>query len=354
MAVGDDEAVVLLHGLARTENSMTEMEEALAEEGYAVFNIAYPSTDYPIEELGLRVRGEITAKTEPFETVHFVTHSMGGIVLRQMLAVAPFDKTGRVVMLSPPNQGSEVVDKLGEWRIFEWINGPAGGQLGTETESLVNRLPPVDFELGVITGDRSINWILSLLIPGSDDGKVSVDHARVEGMTDFRVVHATHPFIMKNAEVIGLVRRFLASGSFAGSPDLADFSSDGCSLFPDRSLISEADWCACCLEHDIAYWQGGTAEERLLADRALRDCVLEKTGNAELAELMYTGVRFGGGPLFPTWYRWGYGWEYGRGYEPLNDEEKALVEEKLAAWYADSADSPCSQADGGRPGLDPE
>lgn len=122
---------------------------------------------------------------------------------------------------------------------------------------------------------------------------------------------------------------------------LADFSSDGCSLFPDRSLINADDWCDCCFEHDIAYWKGGTEEERLAADIALRECILEKTGNAELAELMYEGVRFGGSPYFYNWYRWGYGWSYERKYQALTPEEEAMAEEKLKQYFAGNPQHPC-------------
>ena len=125
--------------------------------------------------------------------------------------------------------------------------------------------------------------------------------------------------------------------------ELRDFSSDGCSLFPDRSLINEDDWCECCFEHDIAYWKGGTEEERLLADQALRDCVFEKTGNRELAEAMYTGVRLGGSPYFYNWYRWGYGWDFERKYKPLTEEEKKLVEQKLNQYYVSAKKHPCAE-----------
>lgn len=115
----------------------------------------------------------------------------------------------------------------------------------------------------------------------------------------------------------------------AGAYQLEDFSSDGCSLFPDQSLILKKDWRECCLRHDMAYWQGGTKEERKRADEEFRECIVEKTGSEALADLMYTGVRTGGSPYFPTWYRWGYGWNYSRGYKPLTDQEKEEAEKKL-------------------------
>ena len=107
---------------------------------------------------------------------------------------------------------------------------------------------------------------------------------------------------------------------------MAPFSTDGCSLFPDRALIGNADWRACCVAHDHAYWRGGTIETRLKADQALRTCVHEATGNEALAELMYLGVRTGGGPYYFTSYRWAYGWPYGRGYAPLTPSEEALAD----------------------------
>ena len=120
---------------------------------------------------------------------------------------------------------------------------------------------------------------------------------------------------------------------------LSDFKSDGCSLFPDSSLITNDDWCVCCYEHDLAYWKGGTQAERLAADEALKACVLDKTGNKELAEIMFQGVRFGGSPYFYNWYRWGYGWGYDRKYEPLTDQEKSQVAEKLL--LREESGSPC-------------
>ena len=115
----------------------------------------------------------------------------------------------------------------------------------------------------------------------------------------------------------------------AFAADLRPFTSDGCSLFPDGTLKDRTEWCDCCLSHDLAYWQGGTAAERKSADETLRECVLERTRDKALAETMYLGVRAGGHPAFPAWYRWGYGWPYGRGYTPLSDAEKQRAGEQL-------------------------
>lgn len=122
--------------------------------------------------------------------------------------------------------------------------------------------------------------------------------------------------------------------SSATASDLKPFASDGCSLFPDADLIERADWCDCCFAHDIAYWRGGTKMERALADLQLRECVLKKTDNLLLANLMYEGVRLGGSPYFYNWYRWGYGWPYGRYYQILNPEESQRADRLLQDFLA--------------------
>ena len=211
-----DQCVVLLHGLARTASSMEDMETALREQGYYVVNVDYPSRDYKIEDLATTVVPQSIAlcNQDTSGKIHFVTHSLGGILVRYFLAHNTLDNLGRVVMLSPPNQGSEVVDALKDMPGFYLINGPAGQQLGTDDASIPNNLPPVDYEVGVITGDTTVNYILSMLIPGDDDGKVSIERAKVHGMLDFLVVHHSHPFIMEADDVITQTLTFLRDGKF--------------------------------------------------------------------------------------------------------------------------------------------
>ncbi len=153
----------------------------------------------------------------------------------------------------------------------------------------------------------------------------------------------------KNANLaiiqILVVLTLLACGTTSAS-DLHDFTSDGCSLFPDGNVKDRALWCDCCLAHDIAYWQGGTKEDRKHADEVLRECVLESTGSKALADMMYDGVRAGGHPAFLTWYRWGYGWKYGKAYAPLTKQEKQQVREKLDAYYKKHPSGYCREAHG--------
>lgn len=213
------DTVVLLHGLMRQPVSMSKMASKLETEGYHVLNIDYPSRDQTIEILASTVRRKVARDTADSTQVHFVTHSMGGILVRQIQKSDPLPNIGRVVMLSPPNQGSEVVDKIGHWKAFDFVNGPAGKQLSTDMNGFIAGLGPVDFECGIITGDRSINWINSMMIPGKDDGKVSAEAAKVEGMQDYKVVHATHPMIMKKKAVIQEVLTFLRTGKFKPAND---------------------------------------------------------------------------------------------------------------------------------------
>ncbi len=215
----DRGTVVLLHGLGRTHRSMRPVEDALVERGYRVVNLGYPSRTrtWPelVEVLAAAVRECCESRDAP---VHFVTHSMGGILLRAYLAGDEVDRLGRVVMLSPPNQGTRVVDRLPD-ELLELVLGPASVRLGTDSSSVPLRLGPVDFELGVITGDVSLNPLFSHWLPGDDDGAVSVESAWVEGTDDFLVVPYTHTFIMRRDEVILQVLAFLEWGRFLDAGD---------------------------------------------------------------------------------------------------------------------------------------
>lgn len=209
------ETVILLHGLARTEASMKPVERRLRAAGYDVVNVGYPSRRRPIEALARDHLAPAIAAHAGAPRLHFVTHSMGGILLRCHLRYHRVPNLGRVVMLAPPNAGSEVADRLRDTWFYRLVNGPAGRQLGTDgLPAALGPWPAGAGELGIIAGDRSFNPLFSSWIAGPDDGKVSVARARLEGMKDFLVVPHTHTWLMRRGAVLDQVEAFLRDGRF--------------------------------------------------------------------------------------------------------------------------------------------
>jgi triacylglycerol lipase len=207
--------VVLVHGLGRRSHSMRYIEDSLMQKGYQVIKIDYPSKRYPIEflvsdYLSSELADRILNKKS---NVHFVTHSMGGLLVRYYLKDKPIKNLGRVVMLSPPNQGSAAADLLAQNKLFQQILGPSLQQLCSSNDFL-EKLGPVDFECGIITGDRSVDPFFSTIIDGPDDGKVAIDAAKVKGMKDFLIVHTSHPMILRRKSVQKQIEYFLERGIF--------------------------------------------------------------------------------------------------------------------------------------------
>ncbi|PHR53958.1 MAG: acetyltransferase [Robiginitomaculum sp.] len=216
----ENEAVVLLHGLTRTEKSLLVLQEVLRYVGFHVVNHPYPSTEAPIEALIPHVSDAVAQCGD--RKINFVTHSLGGILTRAWLAQNQLPNLGRVVMMGPPNKGSPVVAEYNNWAAFKYVGGPASHQLGIDAGSFPNRLGAVGFELGVIAGRRSINPFFSSVIEGEDDGTVSVESTRVEGMTDHITLPVTHTLMMMNPMVIIQTVSFLRNGHFDHSVTFVD------------------------------------------------------------------------------------------------------------------------------------
>ncbi|MDD2465082.1 MAG: alpha/beta hydrolase [Desulfobulbus sp.] len=215
MSSPTNQGVLLLHGLARTKRSMQPMAHFLRRQGYLVHNQGYASRHATIEQLAEHAvaTGFSCLADQGAAIVHVVTHSMGGILLRSYLNTHQPLSLGRVVMLSPPNQGSELVDVLVRFSWFRRVFGPAGCQLSTGKDALPRRLGAVDFPLGIITGNRPAIG-LGCFFPGPNDGKVSVQRAQIDGMHDLLVLACGHSLIMRRKAVQEQVLQFLCTGSF--------------------------------------------------------------------------------------------------------------------------------------------
>lgn len=198
---------------------MRKIAQALEGEGFIPVNVDYPSRKHSIEDLADKFLHEVMSSipARPGARVHFVSHSLGGIIVRHYLKHHRVAHLGRVVMLSPPNQGSELVDLLKDSPVFKLWHGPAGQQLGT-ADRFLRDLGPVDFELGVIAGRKSVTPLSGRIIPGPHDGKVAVERTKVPGMRDFLAVPYSHTFIMRRREVIGQIAYFLRHGRFLPEP----------------------------------------------------------------------------------------------------------------------------------------
>lgn len=220
-----NETVVLLHGLGRTSFSMARLASELRREGYNVVNATYPSRTVPLEKLAsewLPAQLERIPAEHRGERVHFVTHSMGGILVRLWLREpgAP-ERVGRVVMLAPPNAGSQVSDRFKNFAPFHWATGLNGRRLTTAPDALPHTLgawPAPESALGIVAGDRPLNPLMASWLPRPNDGKVTVATTHLAGESDHVVVPYSHTWLAWRRGVIAQVKTFLDEGRFAPQP----------------------------------------------------------------------------------------------------------------------------------------
>ncbi|HAK58912.1 MAG TPA: hypothetical protein DCO77_00825 [Nitrospiraceae bacterium] len=215
------ECVIVLHGMGRTASSMRAMEKHLTQAGYRVVNVDYPSTSKTIPQISTEaVAGAVSqCRRGKLQPIHFVTHSLGGILVRQYLQHSALPWQGKIVMIAPPNKGSEVADRLKDFFIYRWATGPVGQALGTGPDSLPNQLKPITAEIGIIAGSKSLNPLFSRYIPGPDDGKVAIARTKLAGMKDFIIVPSSHTFIMSHPTVLRQTVYFLGKGFFDHEPE---------------------------------------------------------------------------------------------------------------------------------------
>jgi len=207
-------SVILIHGLARTYRSMKKLGNFLSQKGFNVIYIDYPSRKFSIETLVDLIHEGILKNNIPRgEDTHIVTHSLGGIIVR-LYAQKYGLHVGRVVMIAPPNKGSEVADHLSKLSLVKKIMGPALSELKTSDESLPNRLGIINFQLGIIAGTKSSNPLFSAWIQGENDGKVSLESTKTKGMKDFIAMPYGHTFICDRRKVLEQVVTFIESGGF--------------------------------------------------------------------------------------------------------------------------------------------
>lgn len=213
-ATNSGDYVVILHGIARSSNHMNNISDYLNKSGFDVININYPSTTYKIGELTGIINKEISKKAIKNKSIHFVGYSMGGLMVRALIHKYKYKNLGRVVQLAPPNKGSEVADFLKNFWPYKKIYGPAGQQLVTDQSVIKHLFGEVDYELGIIAGNSTIDPISSAIIPGENDGKVAVERTKLKGMKDHIVVNASHSFFPSNKKVKRQTLHFLKNGNF--------------------------------------------------------------------------------------------------------------------------------------------
>ena len=210
------DGVVLLHGISRTARSFRKMQTALEGRGFVTLNQDYASRRKALEALAEDVHPAIQRFADRIDgSVHFVCHSMGGLLARVYIARHRPKRLGRVVMLGTPNSGSEIADRLKNFGPYRAFFGPAGQQLGTQRDDAVNALlPPPDYPVGIVAGNRSIDPLAGSMLPKPHDGRVSVENTRINGMADHVLVDTSHPWLVRNSVAVAQTIAFLQDGAF--------------------------------------------------------------------------------------------------------------------------------------------
>lgn len=212
------QTVILLHGLRKSAAHMRPLAQHLEAQGYDVYNIDYPSNEHDLTTLIRMLTARILALTTTSQTVHFVGFSMGALIIRGILHTYRPKSLGRVVQIGPPNQGSQLSDRLKNlWLYRKWF-GPAGQELQTNQSSIQHLFGPIDYELGVIAGKQTYDLSVAWAFNSPNDGRVAIEHTKVDGMKDHIVMPGHHIYFPKKKNVINQVCYFLKHGCFYRKP----------------------------------------------------------------------------------------------------------------------------------------
>ena len=212
------QTVILLHGLRKSAAHMRPLAQHLEAQGYDVYNLDYPSNEHDLTTLIRMLTARILALTSTSQTVHFVGFSMGALLIRGILHVYRPQSMGRVVQLGPPNKGSPLTDRLKNlWLYRKWF-GPAGQELQTNQSSIQHLFGPIDYELGVIAGKQTHDLSVAWAFYSPNDGRVAIEHTKVDGMKDHIVMPGHHISFPKKKNVINQVSYFIKHGCFYRKP----------------------------------------------------------------------------------------------------------------------------------------
>ncbi len=210
----EDHLILLIHGIGRSTGTFTNMKAAMLQQGHAAVSVSYPSTRRSIEAHAAQI-ARLISNLENTKRISFVTHSMGGLVVRKLLARNDDWKTkitvDSIVQIAPPNQGSAIARWLKDNPLYKTVSGPAGQELTPEATA---RLPPLKHVFSIIAGGRNTEKGYNPLLPGDDDGTVSVKETYLAGASDFLIIPAIHARLSNDPRTIKATLNFLRLGRF--------------------------------------------------------------------------------------------------------------------------------------------
>jgi predicted alpha/beta-hydrolase family hydrolase len=210
---GNREIIVLLHGLGRSNNSMWLLASRLEDAGFYVRRVEYDSLHQGPDEILQDISSQINqCCKEHAQSVHFVGHSLGGLMVRAYLQDNEVDELGRVVLLGTPNQGTEAADHFSNGWLMK-VLGPTAQALGTDPDSFPKSLETPDYPVGIIAGELN-SELNDPVIPGKDDGLVSVEATKIDTMTDFIIIETGHSMMRYDREVADQTIEFIRNGAF--------------------------------------------------------------------------------------------------------------------------------------------